>query len=151
MYHKLFLLILFALNAICLWAGDAALIVKTKTAEYIYLYSQHPAIIPDGQTLTLVCESQTPVSVSFDEVECITSTEDKSVIDGLATPKVRPAILVKDGKISISDAEQPIGIYDISGKLIASGNAGSAQFAIPAEGVYVVRIGSSAFKINVAR
>lgn len=71
MNKNIILTLLMAMATVSAWAGDAVLIIKTKTAEYKYLYSQTPHIVPEGQTLTITCGNEAPVTLTFDEVKVL--------------------------------------------------------------------------------
>lgn len=147
MNKNIILTLLMAMATVSAWAGDAVLIIKTKTAEYKYLYSQTPHIVPEGQTLTITCGNEAPVTLTFDEVEGIT-TPDVTGINQTEMAQ-RPQIQVNGGILNIADATESINVYDMAGAKVASHKAGQAQIALPQHGTYVVRIGKASFKVLV--
>lgn len=60
-------------------------------------------------------------------------------------------VSVQGGRLTVAPCGQPVAVYDIAGRLVASAHAGVSDihsFTLP-EGAYVVRVGTAAYKVAV--
>lgn len=98
------------------------------TDRYInyYVRNQH------GDTVVAAEYAYRTGGRHFIEWPCAHLAIDEAEADGVSVASV-------DGKIVVSGTSQPIAVYDIMGRQL-SGERG--VFAVPARGVYIVKIGT---------
>lgn len=60
-------------------------------------------------------------------------------------------VTVEGGNIVVDNAKGLITVYDISGAMVGSGNAngGRTEITVPGHGIYIVKIGNKAVKVNL--
>ena len=69
---------------------------------------------------------------------------------GIGNVELIEGVYAQNGNIVIAnDTNLPVAIYDVVGRLVASGSSLTQQFAVPNAGVYLVKVGEQTMKVLV--
>lgn len=121
------------------------IIVKTTTPPTIGTYTFHDVpistlvYVPDGTEAAYQTAEYWSEFINIEPIP--TGVQQVTIIDG---------VYMRDGKIVIeNNANLPISIYDIGGRLITQTSTNFTNYTVPQAGVYMVKVGSEIMKVIV--
>lgn len=153
---KIILLLLLLTAAIGVSAQNAVVLYMldgTKNVVYIKSPDTNPSLIP---TITfdegdMIISGDHVLRVTMSDVKRYIYTNNPSGVDDVK--KAEPTLVFNGDVISVTNmpAGTPLEVYGINGSLVRSaslrGDAGQLSLEGLAEGVYIVKVGKTTYKI----